>query len=317
MPLIRRLLPPSRSANERLQGQKCFNFYKFDGTAVAQNCVPLLSAVACCIIQHHAMSIKVPDSLSYPFISFCPKDTFPISLSIYMVSRIVGKNERNVFFQMQCSGSQRMTIAPVEGAVTNLEHNPGKCGCGCCRSFEKIFQVLYHTGTSPELRAQGAKVLDRCYLELLEASHGLRAQASGEAPAPGASGVGESPVKEGGLGQQAAASEGAGAAPVESKVVLPPLPRPAKRLKKDDLHAEKVTKEPASEEEEKESREERSERSRSVREEKKKHKRRKESRKEEQARRFVPSPKRREELNSGRFGTKVIAQTFECTGPKS
>ena len=104
---------------------------------------------------------------------------------------------------------------------------------------------------------------------------------------------------------------------MESKVVLPPLPRPAKRLKKDDHHAEKVTKEPASEEEEKESREERSERSRSVREEKKKHKRRKESRKEEQARRFVPSPKRREELNSGRFGTKVIAQTFECTGPKS
>ena len=65
-----------------------------------------------------------------------------------MVSRFVGKNELNDLFLMQCSGSQLI--------ATCLEHNPGRCECECCRAFEKVFRVLYHTGTSEALRAAGA-----------------------------------------------------------------------------------------------------------------------------------------------------------------
>ena len=82
-------------------------------------------------------------------------------------------------------------------ATTSLVHNPGRCDCGCCRSFERVFKLLYHTGTSPELRAQGEVILDRCYLQLLEVSPRPSSQVSVEVPAPGESGVGGSPGKSG------------------------------------------------------------------------------------------------------------------------
>ena len=78
--------------------------------------------------------------------------------------------------------------------------------------------------------------------------------------------------------------------------MLPPLPRPAKRLKKDDQDIEKDVQQPASEEEEeKQSREEKSERSPSAHGEKKKHKKRKESKKEKKSKPVEASPARGEE----------------------
>ena len=100
----------------------------------------------------------------------------------------------------------------------------------------------------------------KTYLELLEVSHRLRAREAGGA-APGESGVGES-------GQQEAATGGAGGAPGEAKAVLPPLPRPAKRVKQDEPIVDKAVQEPTTEEEEKDARGEKRERSRSVQGEK-------------------------------------------------